>query len=232
VSLKACKGAGCTHSFSFNNVFHKEFSYPSVDGIAHQVNSIIVTKIQKAEPGRPCLFLDRDGVINASPGEGYVLSPTELVLNEGIGDLLQCAHSAGWLSIVITSQRCVGKERIDLSMLASIHRSMQEELNDRYGCCFDGIYAFTGLPGTEAWQKPNPGMIEQACNDHCVAPSLSIMVGDQDRDIEMAQQAGIGSTIRVVNEAEQRSRGISADQTVFSIAELILTLKKQIMAPS
>ncbi|MCH2061940.1 MAG: HAD-IIIA family hydrolase [Verrucomicrobiales bacterium] len=190
-----------------------------------------MTNIPKEEPGRRCLFLDRDGVINRSPGQGYVLSPSHFVLNEGIGELLQSFHSAGWLSIVITSQRCVGKDMIDLSMLASIHQSMQEELNDRYGCCFDAIYAFTGLPGTESWEKPNPGMIEQACNDHCIEPSISIMAGDQDRDIEMAQKAGIGSTVRVVYGAEHRSQGILADQTVFSISELVLTLKKQIMAP-
>ena len=178
---------------------------------------------------RRSVFFDRDGVINRSPGTGYVLSPDEFILAEGIGGLLKWLHTRGWLVIIVTSQRCVGKEIIDLSMLGSIHGSMQKDLKDRYGSNFVAIYAFTDLPGTESWSKPRPGMIVQACKDYCIDPSESIMIGDQDRDIEMAQTANIGCTIRVLDPEEDRPRLTKADECVETIDQMIDRLKSIIL---
>jgi len=164
------------------------------------------------------VFFDRDGVINRSPGAGYVLSVEAFELNDGVGDLLRSIHAAGWMAIVITSQRGVGKGLIDLDTLDTIHASMQSTLMDDYGSAFDAIYAFTGLPGTESWEKPQPTMINCACKDHGIDASASIMIGDQDRDIEMAQRAGIGKTLRlwINNDAKD----VHADRTVESIREV------------
>ncbi|MCP4848389.1 MAG: HAD-IIIA family hydrolase [Verrucomicrobiaceae bacterium] len=175
---------------------------------------------------RHCLFLDRDGVVNRSPGSGYVTSSEDFALNEGIGELLQSAHSFGWLVIIVSSQRCVSKGLITTKDLASIHESMQASLDDRYGSNFDGIYIYTGEPGTEDWEKPRPGMIEQACKDHAINPATSLLVGDQDRDIEMAQNAGIGRTVRVLNAEEQRPNHVIADLTVGSIPEMVVAVKQ------
>ena len=170
---------------------------------------------------RRSVFFDRDGVINRSPGTGYVLSPEEFILAEGIGSLLKWLHNRGWLAIIVTSQRCVGKEIIDLAMLGSIHGCMQKGLKDRYGSNFDAIYAFTDLPGTKSWSKPAAGMIVQACKDHCIDPLESIMIGDQDRDIEMAQNANIGCTIRIFDSEEDRPKLSKADECVGSIDQMI-----------
>jgi D-glycero-D-manno-heptose 1,7-bisphosphate phosphatase len=161
---------------------------------------------------RRCVFFDRDGVINRSPGEGYVLSIDAFVLNDGVGDLLRSIHDAGWMSIVITSQRCVGKGLIDLNGLETIHASMQKDLMDRFEVNFDAIYAFTGLPGSESWEKPNPSMIDCASMDHSIDLDGSIMIGDRDRDIEMARRAGVGRTVRLAIDGDPVK--IEADETV------------------
>jgi len=184
-----------------------------------------VSHLSPVQASNRCVFFDRDGVINRSPGEGYVLSPADFFLADGIGGLLNWLHSRGWLAIIVSSQRCVGKGLIDLSMLASIHASMQQDLQDRHGSSFDAIYAFTGLPETDSWSKPRPGMIDQACKDHLIDPSQSFMVGDQDRDIEMAKKANIGRTIRILDPEENRSKLISADESVVSIDDMIDLLK-------
>ena len=186
-----------------------------------QVNAFSVRNTLSSKTGRRCLFLDRDGVVNSSPGTGYVTRSNEFSLNAGIGELLRTAHTAGWLAIIVSSQRCVAKGLLDVKVLGSIHRSMQIDLMDQYGSNFDAIYVYTGEPGTESWEKPNPGMIEQACRDHEINPSSSLLVGDQDRDIEMAKNAGIGQTVRVVHENENRSIKIPADHTVNSIPEMV-----------
>ena len=68
-------------------------------------------------------------------------------------------------------------------------------------------------------------MIEQACRDHEINPSSSLLVGDQDRDIEMAKNAGIGQTVRVLIETENRSNTVVADQTVYSIPEMVAAVQ-------
>ena len=173
------------------------------------------------------MFFDRDGVINRSPGTGYVTSPDAFHLNDGIAELLIDIHAAGWLAVVITSQRCVGKNIIDLATLDTIHAKMQGELGDHGGQAFDAIYAFTGLPGTKNWEKPLPGMIEQACRDHGIDPTVSAMIGDRDRDIEMADRAGVGTSIRLwIDKADPTE--VSADHLVESIADVRTLIKQQL----
>ena len=197
-----------------------------------QVNAVRVRKTPNCKTGHRCLFFDRDGVVNRSPGAGYVTTIDDFVLNDGIGQLLRSAQESGWLCIIVSSQRCVAKSLIDVKTLASIHRSMQTQLMDQYGSKFDAIYVFTGEPGTELWEKPRPGMIEQARKDHAINLSKSLLVGDQDRDIEMAKIAGIGKTVRVLIEDEDRSDTVEADHTVYSIPEMVSTVQEMLKPPT
>lgn len=196
-----------------------------------EVNAFNVSEVFMEQSYRRCLFLDRDGVVNSSPGLGYITNIDQFSLNDGIGDLLKTAHALGWLAIIVSSQRCVAKGLIDSKDLASIHGSMQNLLMDRYGSKFDAIYVYTGQPGTEHWEKPRPGMIEQACKDHAINPAESVLVGDQDRDIEMAKIAGIGRTVRVINASEKRSSKVMADLTVNSIAEMVIAVQQYLESP-
>lgn len=193
-----------------------------------RVNAFNVSETFKHQTNKRCVFFDRDGVVNRSPGLGYITNFKEFALNDGIGDLLKTVHSFGWLAIIVSSQRCVAKGLIDAKDLASIHGSMQASLIDQYGSKFDAIYVYTGQSGTEHWEKPRPGMIEQACRDHSIDPAGSILVGDQDRDIEMAKNAGIGRTVRVLDVSEKRSNEIIADQTVDSIAEMVVAVREHL----
>ena len=185
-----------------------------------------VTQSREQAILRRCVFFDRDGVVNLSPGPGYVTSSAEFYLHEGVGELLQTAHDRGWLAIIVSSQRCVAKGLIDLEGLERIHQSMQTELMDRYGSKFDAIYAYTGQSGTEHWEKPKPGMINQACKDHAIDPGKSILIGDQDRDIAMAHRAGIGQTVRVLTNTDDNECKVTANLTVKSVGEMVVVMRK------
>lgn len=165
-------------------------------------------------------------MINASPGAGYVTSPDAFHLNEGIAGLVGDIAAEGWLSVVVTSQRCVGKGLIDLAGLDAIHAKMQTDLPKP----FDAIYAFTGLPGTADWEKPQPGMVEQACRDHDIDPAASVLIGDRDRDIEMARRAGVGTAVRLLAE-EGYPTDVPADHTVRSTDALRALVSKLLSQP-
>ncbi len=57
--------------------------------------------------GRPALFLDRDGVINADTG--YPDSPDKIVLLDRVLPLIRHANRRGCAVIVVTNQSGVGR---------------------------------------------------------------------------------------------------------------------------
>ena len=52
---------------------------------------------------RPCLFLDRDGVINHDPGD-YTKNLSEFTILPTVMDALKKAQSAGFEVVLITNQ--------------------------------------------------------------------------------------------------------------------------------
>ena len=92
---------------------------------------------------------------------------------------------------------------------------MQEFLA-AHGVAFDEIYSFTGLPDCPNLAKPDPQMIHRAAEEHDLDLSRSWLIGDADRDIEMANRAGVANTVRVVGE---KAIGIEACHTVADLAE-------------
>lgn len=169
---------------------------------------------------RPAVFFDRDGVVNVSPGEGYVLTWDEFVFSPGIVKALRLCKERGYVLILVTSQQGVGKGLMTQETLDDIHRLMQAELA-AYDCAFDGIYACTCLatdPNCKC-RKPSPQMIEDAAREHDLDLQRSWLIGDYDRDIQMAINAGIPKTIRVAGDHPVRihadhvladTRGLSA----------------------
>lgn len=174
-------------------------------------------------PGRRCVFFDRDGVVNVSPGEGYVTSWEAFHFSDGIFDALAETRAHDALAILVTSQRCVAKQLITSKDLDDLHSKMQIELTRRAGTCFDAIFAFDGLPATASWEKPNPDMILLAKEQLQIDLERSLMIGDADRDIEMGRRAGVATTIRVLGE---KPVGVEADHTVSAVGELASLLRE------
>jgi histidinol-phosphate phosphatase family protein len=79
------------------------------------------------------------------------------------------------------------------------------------GAAFDGIYSCTHLSGTCSCRKPSPEMILQAQREHGIDLARSWLIGDHDRDIQMAVNAGVPKTIRILSHHEP---GITATHTL------------------
>lgn len=166
---------------------------------------------------RPCVFFDRDGVINRSPGEGrYVLKRDEFELMPGIVDVLRVVKDRGWAAVVVTSQRGVAKGLMSRADLDAIHDSLQSDLRDE-GLAFLDIYSCTHMPEDRHWAKPNPGMILEAARKHDLDVARSIMIGDHDRDIVMGRRAGVAKTLRLRGE---KPVGVEADYTLDNLLEV------------
>jgi len=172
---------------------------------------------------KPCVFFDRDGVVNCSPGEGYVLRWEDFHFQEGFFDLLRFVKERGYLAVLVTSQKGVGKGLMFHVELSRIHDNMQQRLIEACGSGFDAIYAHTGEADCAHPPKPDPGMILTAADEFGIDLSRSWMIGDADRDIEMGQRAGLEGTVRLVGD---KAVGIGANETVGDLAEALAVMNR------
>ena len=173
---------------------------------------------------RPAVFFDRDGVVNVSPGKGYVLNWEGFAFSPGVIEALRLCRQAGYATVLVTSQQGVGKGLMAQADLDDIHHRMQSELAAR-GAVFDRIEACTHLAGTCSCRKPSPEMIHAASAALGLDLSRSLLVGDHDRDILMAQNAGIPETIRILGEHPPT---VAATHTLASTTELPKLLTRRL----
>ncbi|MBE2284674.1 MAG: HAD family hydrolase [Prosthecobacter sp.] len=176
--------------------------------------------------GRPAVFFDRDGVVNVSPGAGYVLRWEDFHLAPGIVEALALCKARGYATIVVTSQQGVGKGLMTQAALDDIHARMQAELA-AHQAAFDGIYACTHLSGTCTCRKPSPEMIVRAETDHGLDLSRSWLIGDHDRDVQMAVNAGVPRTVRILSHHEPK---VAADVTLEDTSQLAALLEARLPA--
>lgn len=170
---------------------------------------------------RPAVFFDRDGVVNVSPGDGYVLRVADFHLSAGIEAVLNLCKTRGYALVLVTSQQGVGKGLMSHAELDAIHESMQNALRP-HNASFDLIQSCTHLKGTCSCRKPSPEMIEKAAAALDLDLQRSWLVGDHDRDIQMAINAGLPHTVRVLSHHEP---GVTAEFTVDTPAQLLPLLE-------
>lgn len=176
---------------------------------------------------RPAFFFDRDGVVNRSPGDGYVLRREDFEFTEGIIETLAFLKSRGFALVLVTSQQGVGKGLMTRAALDEIHESMQAELA-RHDAAFDAIHACTCLADDSrcTCRKPSPEMIHRAAADHDLDLASSWLVGDHDRDIQMARNAGVPHTIRIRGDQPVR---VEAEHLLDGVGGLLPFLRERIV---
>ncbi len=177
-----------------------------------------------AQPLRPAVFFDRDGVVNVSPGDGYVLRWEDFQFAPGIVEALALCRTRGYATILVTSQQGVGKGLMTQAALDDLHARMQEQLAG-HEAALDGIYACTHLAGSCTCRKPSAEMILTARDEHGLDLSRSWLVGDHDRDIQMAINAGVPNTVRILSHHEPK---VHADFTLEETTELAGLLRERL----
>jgi D-glycero-D-manno-heptose 1,7-bisphosphate phosphatase len=137
------------------------------------------------------IFLDRDGVINRRLMGDYVKRWDEFEFLPDIFELLPKAHAAGYLAVVITNQRGIGRGLMSGADLDRIHELMQRSLAERTGERFDAVYhcPHDTAEGCDC-RKPLPGMLHRAAAEHGIDLASSWMIGDSESDIEAGIAAG------------------------------------------
>lgn len=140
---------------------------------------------------RRCLFLDRDGVINAAPPQGeYIRYWDEFRLLPEVISWIRLFKAAGYLAIVITNQRGIALGKMSEADLAVLHSRMAAELAAQ-GATLDDVFHCPHAEGACECRKPLPGMVFQAQKKWDIDLSASLLIGDGERDRQLAARCGI-----------------------------------------
>jgi histidinol-phosphate phosphatase family protein len=141
--------------------------------------------------GRPCLFLDRDGVINVKlPGDEYVRTWDEFRLIPAVVDWIRLFNAAGFLVVVVTNQRGIARGVMRAKDVDDIHARMTAELAAR-GARIDDILVCPHEKDTCDCRKPRPGMIREAQRRWDIDLSRSLLIGDSESDRQLAVNCGL-----------------------------------------
>ncbi len=151
---------------------------------------------------RPTVILDRDGVLNRRPPRvQYVRTWREFEWLPGTYEALRLLCNAGYRVIVVSNQAGIARGVMTESDLAHIHERLKANVASAGG----QIDAFYYCPhdwdnGCEC-RKPKPGMLFQAQRDFHLDLSRTLVVGDDERDVQAADAAGCPAILL----SEQRS---------------------------
>lgn len=144
------------------------------------------------QPKHKAIFLDRDGVINVD--KGYVGSQEDIVFIDGLFDFCRRAKALGYLLIVVTNQSGIARGLFSEADVVSLMRWMEEQFIQEKCPLTAWYYCPHGPDDGCECRKPKPGMIMRAAWEHDIDPARSMMIGDNDRDIEAGKAARVGRT--------------------------------------
>lgn len=168
-------------------------------------------------------LLDRDGVIIKN--KSYLSSADEVEILPGVYDAIKKINDANYRCIVVTNQSGIARGIITLEQLHKIHDRISVLLS-KQGARIDAFYYCPHHPAGKVpdfskkceCRKPDIGLILQAARDYDLDLSHSILVGDNETDMQAGQKAGCKSfllnvqsnksvtLLDVVNEALRLSR--------------------------
>lgn len=150
--------------------------------------------------GRGAIFLDRDGVVNRERGT-HTWRVEDFELLPGVADAVKAAHAKGLPVVVVTNQSGIGLGLYGHADVERLHAYLHRQLALQ-GARLDAVYYCPHHPsqGRCLCRKPGSLLLERAMARLGIDPSLSVMVGDRDRDVEAARRAGIRGILVAPNE--------------------------------
>jgi D-glycero-D-manno-heptose 1,7-bisphosphate phosphatase len=158
---------------------------------------------RSAEP-RPCLFLDRDGVVIID--KHHLADPAGVELLHETALAVRHANHLGWAVGIVTNQSGIGQEFFSWNDFRAVQDRMifllaehGARLDFVCACPFHAEGKRPYQAADHAWRKPRPGMLNHAIGALNLDPGRSLMVGDRESDLEAGRAAGVQRSVLVKN---------------------------------
>ncbi|MBV8341918.1 MAG: HAD family hydrolase [Gammaproteobacteria bacterium] len=142
------------------------------------------------------VILDRDGVLNREPpAGGYVRTPAEFHWLPGALEALALLRRAGLRLSVATNQAGVGRGQMSREQLDAVHGCMRSQAAAA-GAPLDEVLVCLHAPEEGCGcRKPAPGLIRAAIAQAGIPAGETILIGDDERDLEAARRAGVAAAL-------------------------------------
>ncbi len=143
---------------------------------------------------KKALFLDRDGVINIEKEYLYKIEDFEFI--DGIFELCEYYQNLGYMIFIVTNQSGIARGYYTEEDFSKLTQWMIKKFKERK-IIIQHVYHCPHHPDINkicTCRKPEPGMLLDAKKEFGIDLTQSIMVGDKERDIEAAINAGITQT--------------------------------------
>lgn len=163
------------------------------------------------------LFLDRDGVVNVEKNYLYKIDDFELM--DGIVDVCRFYENQGYIIIIVTNQSGISRGFYTEDDFKHLSEWMIEHFKS-LGITITHIYHcphHESIDGACECRKPEPGMFLEAQKDFDIDMASSVMIGDNERDIQAAIRAGVTTNILLSCDASESA----ANLIIKSLKELL-----------
>ncbi|MBV9970840.1 MAG: HAD family hydrolase [Xanthobacteraceae bacterium] len=145
---------------------------------------------------RPAVFFDRDGTINLNTH--YPHKGEQLAFLPGAIDAVKRVNDLGYYAFLVTNQSGVARGYFTEPQVHAFHALIQRHLRAA-GAHFDDIRYCPYLKGASVaeydrdsdWRKPRPGMILDLIKHWPIDQKQSLVIGDQDSDMQAAVAANL-----------------------------------------
>jgi D-glycero-D-manno-heptose 1,7-bisphosphate phosphatase len=141
-------------------------------------------------PGRPALFLDRDGTLIPHRRD-HVLRPEHVVPLPGVMDALATLRRLPVTIAITSNQSAVGRGLLDTDEALALHGMVLDHVHDAGGR-IDASYICPHAPGDGCpCRKPRLGLFRAAVEAHDPDMARSAVVGDTVGDVLAALELGV-----------------------------------------
>lgn len=176
--------------------------------------------------GRPCCFLDRDGVVIEDTG--YPHRAEEVRLYPEVLEVVRAANERGMVVGLVTNQSGIGRGMFGWAGFEAVQDVIETALAAR-GARLDFVLACPHHPEARLehyrcprhpWRKPEPGMMAAVAETLAVDLGASLMIGDSATDMDAAASAGIPHRILVADRPDEPAQSRGAATAVATRAQL------------
>ncbi len=184
------------------------------------------------------IFLDRDDTLIEDPG--YINSPEQVKLIEGVVDALVELKKMGYKLVVVSNQSAVARGITTEQTLQEIHRRLEQllaiggaQLDKIYYCPFHPDGVIPKYRRDSDFRKPSPGMILQACQELNIDPAQSWAIGNSESDIEAGIRAGCKTILLdgPLHNKKLQNLNIKSDYAAVNMKEAVNIIKQQNRSP-
>jgi len=148
------------------------------------------------------VLLDRDGVINARPGSGWVTHWRKFRFLPRAIEALRNLSRCGYKSIVISNQSGVGRGLFSEEELKKITLNFQEEAESQ-DAKIEAVYYCTHAPEEGCrCRKPRTGLLNKAQKEYSLDFASTYFVGDTQVDLQAG--TSVGCPVILISDTENK----------------------------